>query len=111
MKILRWIARVIALAVLLFGLPFYFGYGNPLPFADPDYSLWDNIILAMYPLIFIGLGLGWKFEKIGGYLVVVPIIIGIILGLTTKAVFSMNMFFPLIPGILYLVLGYKKEAI
>jgi hypothetical protein len=110
-NISRWFARIIALAVLLLGLPFYFGYGNPLPFASSDYSLWDNIALAMYPLIFIGLGLGWKFEKIGGYLVTVPVIIGLVLGLTAEAEFSMNMLLPLIAGALYLVSGYRKEVI
>ncbi len=110
-KIIRWFARIIALAMLLFGLPFYFGYGNPLPFAKPDYTLLDNIMLAIYPLIFIGLALGWKYEKIGGYLVTITIIIGVLLELTTEAAFSMNMLAPLIPGILYLVAGYKKEVI
>jgi hypothetical protein len=39
LKIVRWSARIIALAVILLVLPFYFGYGNPLPFINPDYSL------------------------------------------------------------------------
>jgi len=108
---MRWSARIIALAVILFGLPFYFGYGNPLPFINSDYSLWDNIWLILFPLIFIGLGLGWKYEKIGGYLIIIPIIIGLLLRLTTEAGFSMNMLISLIPGVLYLILGYKKEII
>jgi hypothetical protein len=48
MKISRWMARGIALFSLLFGLPFYFGYGNPLPFLSPDYTLWDNVWLRVY---------------------------------------------------------------
>lgn len=36
LKIIKWTARIIALAVLLLGLPFYFGYRNPLPFANPE---------------------------------------------------------------------------
>ncbi|MBN2096704.1 hypothetical protein JW752_04930 [Candidatus Peregrinibacteria bacterium] len=110
LKITKWSARIIALAVILFGLPFYFGYGNPLPFINPDYTWGDNAVLTLYPLIFIGLGLGWKYEKIGGYLVTVPITIGLVLGLTTGAGFSINMLVPLIAGVLYLVAGYKKEA-
>jgi hypothetical protein len=108
-KVMRWFARIASLVIILFGLPFYFGYGNPLPFANSDYSIWDNIILAMYPLIFIGLALGWKYEKIGGYLVVFPAILGFILGLATEADFMINMLFPIIPGALYLILAYAKK--
>ncbi|MDD5014509.1 MAG: hypothetical protein PHW73_05340 [Atribacterota bacterium] len=109
-KVMKWFARIIALVAVLFGLPFYFGYGNPLPFANPDYSIWDNILLAMYPLIFIGLALGWKYEKIGGYLIVVPIILGFILGLATEADFMINMLFPIIPGMLYLMVGHATPT-
>jgi hypothetical protein len=41
-RILKWTSRISATAVLMFGLPFYFGYGNPLPFTNPQYSLYDN---------------------------------------------------------------------
>ncbi len=41
-KTLKWTARIFALAILLFGLPFYFGYGNPLPFIDPEATVWEN---------------------------------------------------------------------
>lgn len=99
-----------ALAIILFGLPFYFGYGNPLPFISPAYSLWDNTWLTVFPLMFIGLGLGWRYEKIGGYLVIVPVTIGLLLGLITEAELVVHMLVPLIPGVLYLVYGYKKEA-
>jgi hypothetical protein len=108
-KVMRWFARIMALAIILFGLPFYFGYGNPLPFVNPDYSLWENVALAMMPLIFIGLALGWKYEKIGGYLIVIPMIIGFLVGIATEASFSSNMLFPIIPGALYLLIGYIKQ--
>jgi len=110
MKIIKWTARISALILLVFGLLFYFGYGNPLPFANPNYSLWENVALAMMPLIFIGLALGWKYEKIGGYLVVVPMAIGFLVGLATAANFSGNMIWPLIPGVLYLVSGYMNNS-
>ena len=110
-RIVRWVARIIALVIILFGLPFYFGYGNPLPFIDPDYSIWENIVLTMYPLIFIGLALGWKYEKVGGYLITLAVIIGLSLSLTTETGFFINMLVSIIPGVLYLIAGYnKKEA-
>ena len=108
MKIVKWVARIIALGILIFALPFYFGYGNPLPFVNQNYSLWENVALTMMPLIFIGLALGWKYEKIGGFLIVIPIIIGFLVGLLTGANFSINLLAPLLPGVLYLVVGYKK---
>lgn len=107
METIKWFSRIIALIILLFSLPFYFGYGNPLPFIDPNYSLWENVALLAMPLVLIGLALGWKYPKAGGYLIVIPIIIGFIVGIFTEANFSINLFAPLVPGILYLIDGYK----
>lgn len=109
-KILFWAARGLALVVLLIGLPFYFGYGNPLPFINPNYSLWDNIWLTVFPLMFIGLALGFKYEKIGGYLVTIPITVGLLLGFIVERDLSMHMFIPLIAGVLYLLSAYSKRA-
>lgn len=108
MKIIKWSARILALCILIFALPFYFGYGNPLPFAKPDYSLWENVALAMMPLVFIGLALGWKYSKIAGWMITISIIIGLVVGLLTEANLSINLAVPIIPGILYLIDGYKK---
>lgn len=109
LKIMRWSARIIALAVILFGLPFYFGYGNPLPFINPNYSSWDNLWLTIFPLMFIGLGLGWKYEKTGGYLVTVPIVTGLILGLIMESELIVHMLIPFLVGIMYIIVGYQKE--
>jgi hypothetical protein len=109
LKIIKWIARIMALLILLLGLPFYFGYGNPLPFTNSDYTIFDNIWLSAFPLIFIGLGLGWKFEKIAGYLITFPIVIATIVGfIFIKEGLPGPMYFPFIVGILYLFVGYKK---
>lgn len=108
MKTIKWSARIIALCILAFALPFYFGYGNPLPFVNPNYSLWENVALSMIPLIFVGLALGWKYPKVSGWLIVVAIAIGLIVGLLTGANLSINLAAPIIPGILYLISGYKK---
>ncbi|PIY95772.1 MAG: hypothetical protein COY66_05935 [Candidatus Kerfeldbacteria bacterium CG_4_10_14_0_8_um_filter_42_10] len=91
-----------------FGLLFYFGYGNPLPFANPDYSLRENVALAMVPLVFIGLVLGWKYPKAGGFLIVIPVAIGFVVGLLTEANLTINLAASLVPGILYLVDGYNR---
>lgn len=108
-KITKWSARIIALVILLLGLSFYSGYGNPLPFINSDYSLWKNIVLIMNILIFIGLALGWKYEKIAGYLIIFSLIIGLLIGVLTKSGFSINLFIAIIPGILYLISGYNNH--
>ena len=107
-RILKWTTRIFATAVIIFGLPFYFGYGNPLPFINPEYSIWDNTWLTVLPLMFIGLGLGWKWPKIGGLLITIPILIGFIIGVNIREGIAVHMFVPFIIGILYIILGYSK---
>jgi thiamine transporter ThiT len=109
MKILKWTARVSALILLGVTLPFYFGYGNPLPFINPDYTLWENVALTMIPIMFFGLIFGWLRPKIGGIIVILPIIIGFITGIMTGAHFSPNFLIPLIPGVLYIIDGSQKK--
>jgi hypothetical protein len=106
-RVIKWIARILALCILVFGLPFYFGYGNPLPFINSNYSLWENVALTAMPLVFIGLGLGWKYPKAGGFLIMISITIGFMVGLLTKANFSVNLLIPLVPGALYLIDEYN----
>jgi hypothetical protein len=48
-QLLKWITKILATAIIVFGLPFYFGYGNPLPFINPEYSIWDNTWLTVFP--------------------------------------------------------------
>lgn len=110
MKTIKWSARILSLCILAFALPFYFGYGNPLPFAKSDYSIWENVALAMMPLVFIGLALGWKYPKTGGWLIIISVAIGFIVGILTEANLSVNLAAPLIPGILYLIDGYKRQT-
>lgn len=109
MKIIKWAARIIALCVLIFALPFYFGYGNPLPFAKPDYSLWENVALSIMPLVLVGLALGWKYPKVGGWLITISVAVGFAVGFLTDANLSVSLAVPLIPGILYLMDGYKNS--
>jgi hypothetical protein len=108
MKIIKWIAKILSLCILIFALPFYFGYGNPLPFAKVSYSLWENVALAMILIVFIGLVLGWKYSKVAGWLIIISIIVGFVVGLVTDANLSVHLAVPIIPGILYLIDGYKK---
>ena len=108
LKRIKWAARIIAALGILFGIPFYFGYGNPLPFINPEYSFFDNLWLTIFPLMFVGLGLGWKYEKIGGFLVSIPLTIGLITTLILEKELIWFMLIPLVSGILYLIHAYKK---
>lgn len=107
---LKWSARILALAILLFGLPFYFGYGNPLPFIDPNYTLWDNLWLSVFPLMFLGLALGLFFQRVGGYLIVIPVALGLIFGLISQGEIVWHMIVPLACGALFLAVGYAKRG-
>jgi len=109
LKTIKWVARIIALLIIIGGLPFYFGYGNPLPFINQEYTLYDNLWLTIFPLMFIGLLLGWKYEKIGGYLIIIPLCVGFIISPIIGEGFSVHMIFPLIAGFLYLIVGYKNK--
>jgi len=62
----------------------------------------------MVPLVFIGLVLGWKYPKAGGFLIVIPVAIGFVVGLLTEANLTINLAASLVPGILYLVDGYNR---
>jgi len=109
LKIMQWITRVLSVGVIAFGIPFYLGYGNPLPFLDPNYTIWDNIWLTVFPIMFIGLAIGIIFEKLGGFLITIPVGFGLIAGLFMYGELVIYMLVPLIIGVLLLIIGYKKN--
>lgn len=70
----------------------------------------DNIWLLTFPFMFIGLGLGWKWEKIGGYMIVIPLAVAFIIGFVLlREGLPGPMFIPMIVGILYLVVGFGNK--
>ncbi|HKL13016.1 MAG TPA: hypothetical protein VJ907_05365 [Halanaerobiales bacterium] len=107
-KIIRWIARIASILIIILGLPFYFGYGNPIPFSTPNYTFLDNLWLTIFPLMFIGLLIGWKNEKVGGLLVTIPVFIGLLASLILQGQIVNLMLVPLIIGMLYLTTYYRK---
>lgn len=108
LKTIKWTARIIALLIIVGGLPFYFGYGNPLPFINPEYNFYDNLWLIAFLLMFIGLALGWKYEKIGGYLLIISSLAGFFTSIIAGKGSGTYMLVSLFVGILYLIVGYKK---
>jgi hypothetical protein len=79
-----------------------------LPFANQEYTLYDNLWLTVFPLMFIGLAVGLKYEKIGGYLLMTSLLIGIFTLVMAGKGSGMQMVASLFVGILYLIVGYKK---
>ncbi len=105
-KYVRWGVRGLVLLLLAFALPFYFGYGNPLPFLNPDYTAWDNLWLSVFPVMFFGLVCGLRFFKLGGYLVVGSVGAGILGGILLEGELVVHMLVPLAAGLLLLWCGY-----
>jgi hypothetical protein len=110
LKVIKWTTRIVALIIIVGGLPFYFGYGNPLPFINQEYTFYDNLWLIAFPLMFIGLALGLKYEKVGGYLLMISLLIGIFTLVMAGKGSGMQMVASLFVGALYLIVGYKKQS-
>ena len=111
-KWLQWIARISGTLIVVFFLPFYFGYGNPFPFLKPEYTLYDNVWLSVFPFVFIGLMLGWRYPRIGGYMVVLAILAAQTVTFLTGYGPVLHMLVPLFVGVLFIVsAGNKSDRI
>ncbi|MFA5420637.1 MAG: hypothetical protein WC280_01245 [Patescibacteria group bacterium] len=108
-KIVSKAAKISATFIGIFGLLFYFGYGSPLPFSNAEYAFFDNLWLTIFPIMFVGLFLGLQYEKIGGYIVSVSISLGFIISLIIGQIPGLHMIVPLVIGLMYLFVGYKKK--
>ena len=97
----RWIARIAGIAIVVLFLPFYFGYGNPLPFLNPDYTVHDNVWLTAFPFVFIGLILAWRYPRIGGYMVVLAILVAQTVTFFSGYGLVIPMIIPLLVGFLF----------
>lgn len=112
MCVLKWVVKLFSVFVLLFGLFFYFGFGNPFSFSFKDWSK-DMLLFGVFwligaPIMFIGQIVGLKWEKIGGFLIVIPISLFMVSSYAINQPFVNLLFFPLIIGCFYLYFGYEK---
>ena len=103
--------KILAVVVLLFGLPFYFGYGNPLPFIDASYSLYDNLWLSIFPIMFISLGLSLKHQLLAGKLLSIVLGIGFILSVFLGEGIPWPMLLPFLMGVFNWFLGNRNRAV
>lgn len=105
-----WAARISGTLIVVLFLPFYFGYGNPLPFLKPGYTFYDNVWLSAFPFVFIGLILGWRYPRLGGSMVVLAVLAGETVSLLTGHGLVLHMFVPLVVGGLFVFSGEKKNS-
>ena len=108
MRIFTYVTKLLALIFMIIALPFYFGFGNPLPFINPNYSFIDNLWLTILPVMFIALIISFKYEKLGGYLLFISVFTGILLTLLITKEFFYIMMLPLLIGVLFLLISYNK---
>ncbi|MBN2880721.1 hypothetical protein JXM83_01590 [Candidatus Woesearchaeota archaeon] len=104
---IKWTARITGTILFLLIFPFYIGYGFPFP--NSTLTFFENLWLTIIPIFLIGLIIGWKHEKIAGYLITIPITTGLLVSLITWQDPSPIMAIPLLPGILYLIYVFKKK--
>ena len=69
-------------------------------------------MMAVFVVVFLGLILGWKWEKLGGWLVVGGMALFYLLDFAFSSTFPRGPSFALIalPGLLFLLAGYSKKA-
>jgi len=65
---------------------------------------------AIFPIMFFGLALGWKYEKLGGYLITVPLAAGLLFAVVAEGEIITYMLVPLLAGVGYLVVGYTEAV-
>lgn len=111
-KILKWILRIIALVIFLFGMAFYLGEGSVMehiPWINEGYTFMDNLWLTIFPVLFFGLFFGMFRPKIGGWILVVSVSLGLVVGIFIEREFLWFMLVPLLIGILFIAFSKLKN--
>lgn len=103
----RWTARILSVAVILFWGGFFIEHAkewfiDPLPQVPPP-KVWFAQLLHF--LILAGLVIGWKWERAGGILVVVASV----LFFADKA--PLFILPTIVPGILYLFCWWQERRL
>ncbi len=91
----------VVVSVILFTIVFTFYIGYKVPLPQAGYSTFENLWLTAIPIMLIGLLLGIKWERIGAYMIILPISVGFIYSLIVWEDPCLPMVLPLLPGILY----------
>jgi len=77
-KWIRWIARIWSTVIIAFALLTLIGYawnwvttGKADPYALENYPRVENLIPITLGLSFLGLGIAWRWERLGGAIAIV----------------------------------------
>ena len=113
-QVIRWIARVLAALMVAF-IAFMFVGNAATDGIGPlfDMNAREILMMVSFVVVFLGLILGWKREKLGGWLVVGGMVLFYLFDFTFSGTFPRGPFFPMIalPGILFLFSGYSPKSI
>ena len=112
-RIIRWIARIWAslvaalIAVIFVGHAAEDGIG---PFFN--LTLRDSIMMVAFVTTWAGLILGWKWERLGGYLIIGGMAAFYLFDYFLSGTFPRGSFFLVIafPGVLYLLASLTKST-
>lgn len=110
-QIIRWTARILGSLMAAF-IAFMFAGNAASEGIEPllGLSLREFLMMAAFMIVFLGLVLGWKVEKLAGWLVIGGMVLFYAFDFAFSGTFPRGFFFPLIalPGVLFLVVGYVK---
>jgi hypothetical protein len=109
-RITRWLARIWSLAPILYALAeILFPHaeeGVPIPWTD-------YLNLSLIFLSILGLGLAWRWERLGGWISAVSLVIFLVLFLiTVERSFPAVLIFAVgigVPAMLFLISAYAER--
>ena len=122
---IRWIARIWSLPIMAGALLVLVGYawswvttGVADPYAVEDYPLIEALPPIFMFLSILGLGIAWRWERLGGMIVMVfQLVVLVLLFMTSPlthdfprlAVPYLLWVIVTIPGVLFLVCGWRSK--
>jgi hypothetical protein len=124
-KRIRWIARIWSLPLMAGALLVLLGYawswvtkGGADPYVVEDYPLIEALPPIFVFLSIVGLGIAWRWERLGGMIVMVfQLVVLVLLFMTSPlthdfprlAVPYLLWMIITIPGVLFLVCGWRSK--
>ena len=111
-KIIRWVARVWAALMAAFILFMAVGDAameGPGPLFQLTFR--ESLQMGAFIIVFVGLILAWKWEKLGGWMIIAGMAAFYMLDYAFSGNFPRGPFFLIIatPGILFLICFYGKS--
>ena len=109
---MRWIARIWAAVMAAFILFMFYGdavMAGIVPIFQLTFR--ESLLLAAFVIVFIGLILAWKWERLGGWMIVGGMAAFNFLDFAFSGDFPRGPFFLIIatPGILFLISYYTSN--